>query len=167
MKGGKKTNPSYNFHTESCERCPTADAAVMIGCQPHCSRTSLHVTTSTKVLVRKLPHLRILNITPQHLIYYRFLLSGSITLHPPTTSVWLNLWVYLEQETSHLEPATCLAFLFCFSFYHSCCSEGCRGRKAEGVKEGSRGAKLNVTPIWCFCTRPWSLEKEQWGRTSL
>lgn len=86
----------------------------------------------------------------------QFLLSGSIILHPPTTSICLNLWVYLKQETSHLEPATCKAFAFIIVIISS---EGCRGRKTEGVKEGSRGAKLYLTPIWCFCMRPWSLKK--------
>lgn len=91
-----------------------------------------------------------LSSPPPHILPW-FLLSGSIILHPPTTSVCLNLWVCLKQETSHLEPATCQAFVFIIVIISS---EGCRGRKTEDVKEGSRGANMDLTSIWCFCMRP-------------
>lgn len=45
-RGERKKNPSNNFHPRSRESSLTADAAAMMGCQPHCSWTSLHVTTS-------------------------------------------------------------------------------------------------------------------------
>lgn len=115
-KGGK--NPSNNFHSESCESCLTVDAAAMIGCQPHCSRTSLHVTTSTNLLVR-MPHLHFLSI----LFFFIFPPTAYITLISPfrfnhfASSHHFRLPEFVGvSQAGNLPLGTCNLSSFCF--YH-------------------------------------------------
>lgn len=153
-KGGKTLQT--NFHSESCESCLTVDAAAMIGCQPHCSRTSLHVTTSTNLLVR-MPHLHFLSILfffylPPHRIYYpEFSFQvQSFCILQPLPSAWICGCVSSRKPpTWNLQPVKLFVFIVVIIS-----SEGCRGRKTEDVKEGSRGANMDLTSIWCFCMRP-------------